>query len=361
MAIWKITDKGPTKAVETKLKDEKLLESHLEDWVAEDVELLGEPLLLIGRQVIVPEVKDRLDLLALDPQGNAVVIELKRGKLKDPVDMQALRYASYVSCWGFEDFERLARTYVGKTKGPDFNFNDVFEEFCSDAGVDDVPDINSDQRIIIVGSEVKDKLGSVALWLREHNMDVKVIEVAIYREGNSLFIQPQVIVPVPVSKFGEIGHGRVGDVSQPWKADGRSWHLDKRCSPETRDLLIRLNDVITDNFSVDGPRWEQKQWIAYKLGNRNWLAVYTRPSVLTLRFVIKVGAFKQKPLAQSLGVEEFDKEESIAEKLGLPSSVSVLKRSEATDRVTLRVKEGFDIESSAFLGFLEKAYEAFPK
>ena len=70
MAIWKITPKGPVKVQETRPKREHLLEAHLEDWIESDPGLLGEPLLIIGRQVTIPDVKDRLDLLAIDPQGN---------------------------------------------------------------------------------------------------------------------------------------------------------------------------------------------------------------------------------------------------------------------------------------------------
>jgi hypothetical protein len=209
MPIWKITTDGPVKVSQTKLKQEKLLEEKLEDWVIADSSLLGEPLLIIGRQVLIPDVRDRLDILALDPQGNAVVIELKRGKLKDPVDMQALRYASYISKWRFEEFENQARAYLQKVKDPDFNFNEWYEQFCNDAGIDEVPDLNSDQRLIVVGSEVKDKLGSVALWLRDHNVDIKVVEVEIYREGETLLVQPHVIVPLPVSRFAETSVARL--------------------------------------------------------------------------------------------------------------------------------------------------------
>jgi hypothetical protein len=63
MPLWKITDKGPTKVKETKFKQEKLLEEHLEDWIAADPSILGEPLLVFGRQVIIPDKKDRLDPL----------------------------------------------------------------------------------------------------------------------------------------------------------------------------------------------------------------------------------------------------------------------------------------------------------
>lgn len=145
---------------ETKFKQEKLLEEHLEDWICSDGTILGEPLFIISRQVLIPDTKDRLDLLALDPQGNAVIIELKRGRLKDPVDMQALRYASYVSKWKFTDFENVARNYFQKTGDPEFNFNALYEEFCGNAGLDEIPDMNSDQRVIIVGSSVREKLKS---------------------------------------------------------------------------------------------------------------------------------------------------------------------------------------------------------
>ena len=90
MPLWKITDKGPLKVKETKFKEEKLLEEHLEDWIAKDSSILREPLLVFGRQVIIPDTKDRLDLLAVDPNGFITVIELKRGQLKDPVDIQSL-------------------------------------------------------------------------------------------------------------------------------------------------------------------------------------------------------------------------------------------------------------------------------
>lgn len=173
MPIWKISQQKPIKVSNTTLASEKFLEDHLEGWIVEDSSILGEPLLLIGRQVTIPEVNDRLDLLALDVQGNAVVIELKRGPLKDPVDMQALRYASFISKWQFEDFEQQAKAFIGKSGEAEFNFNETFEEFCAAKGIDEAPDLNTDQRLIIMGSETKERLGSVALWLDKHNIDIK--------------------------------------------------------------------------------------------------------------------------------------------------------------------------------------------
>ena len=361
MPIWKISEDKPILIEETHFKKEKLLEEKLEDWLLSDPSIFGETLLILGRQVSIPDIKARLDILALDTMGNAVVIELKRGKLSDPVDMQALRYASYISRWRYQDFENQARSHLSKNNDPEFNFNDLFEHFCSNAGIDETPDINGDQRIIIVGSEVKDKLGSVALWLLEHTIDIRVIEINLFREGSNLFLQPQLIIPLPVSKFSEVGRSPKIDVSRPWIEDGRSWHLEKRCSSLTRDLFLSIDDLIRDNLEVEGPRWNQKFYVAYRIGNNNWMIIITSTSTLRLQFLVRSNSFDQSVIASKLGIEVFDKEDTFAEKLNLPSSVCVQNRNDDTDRVVIRVKDDFNIGSEKFLGFLNEAYAAFPK
>ena len=361
MPIWTITNGRPVEVPQTSLGEEGLLEKDLEDWIMADPSILGEPLLLLGRQVAIPDIGDKLDILALDPQGNAVVVELKRGKLTDPADMQALRYASYVSKWGFDDFAAQARVKLDRLSDPDFNFVEIFEKFCDDANVDEVPDLNSDQRVILVGSGIREKLGSVALWLRDHSVDIKVIEVEAFRQGDDVFVHPQVIVPLPVSPFQRTGTGPGATGSKIWLSDGMDWHLEKRCSPQTREMLLRLDDLIRDNFDVDGPRWNQKLYVAYRIRNYNWLAIHTHTSVLRLDFLVRPGAFDRSELARLLNVQEFDREGSYVEKLELPSSVLIHKKSEDTEKVILRIKEDFNLDSEAFLAFLNQAYEAFPK
>jgi len=359
MPIWRITESGPKKLPETKLKDEKILEENLEDWIVENSSILGEPLLIIGRQVLIPDTKDRLDILAIDPQGNAVVIELKRGKLRDPVDVQALRYASYISKWKFEDFENQARNFFAKVGDPDFNFNAVYEGFCEDSGVDEIPTLNQDQRMIIVGSAVKEKLGSVALWLRDHGIDITVIEIQAYKDSSGLLLQPTTIVPFQVKRFADTG--RIRSDGAPWLVDGKEWHLQKRCTAKTRELFLKLDKILQENFDVDGPQWNQKYYVAYRVKNYNWLAVITTPGSLRLDFLVKAGVFRADEIAKELGIARFDRQESLSEKLNLPSSVVVENRNEATDRIMLRVKEDLNLESVEFLKFLSAAYKAFPK
>ncbi len=359
MGLWKITDKGPQALAQTKFKQEKLLEEHLEDWICSDGTILGEPLFVIGRQVIIPDVKDRLDLLALDPEGNSVIIELKRGKLKDPVDMQALRYASYIAKWKFEDFENVAQNYLGRVGDPEFNFNALYESFCENSGVDEIPDINTDQRVIIVGSSVRDRLGSVALWLYEHSINIKVIDIHAFRDGNSVLIEPITVVPLKVSKFSDTG--KIKPEGSPWLTDGKNWHLEKRCSPATKQSFVTLDQLIQDNLDVERPRWNQKSYVSYRINNTIWLAVITGPNILKLNFLVKDGSFKSDDIANLLNVKRFDKEETLSEKMNLPSSVFIKSRNEKTDRIFLRIKEDFNMDTPEFLEFLDQAYKAFPK
>ncbi|MFW6113680.1 MAG: hypothetical protein ACOC78_02010 [Actinomycetota bacterium] len=122
-----------------------------------------------------------------------------------------------------------------------------------------------------------------------------------------------------------------------------------------------LDDIIRDNFEVDGPRWSQKGYVAYRLNNYNWIAVETRPNSLVLLVLVTPGKFDKSEIARTLQIEEFDEEGTIADKMGLPSSVNMRKRTESTERVILRLKEDFDVKSEAFINFLKQAYEAFPK
>ncbi len=359
MPFWNISQKKPVKVRNTTLEKEKLLEDHLEDWIVEDPSILAEPLLLIGRQVSIPEVNDRLDLLALDVQGNAVVIELKRGPLKDPVDMQALRYASFISKWRFDDFEQQAKAFIGKSGKAEFNFNETFEEFCAAEGIDEAPDLNTDQRLITLGSEIKERLGSVALWLDKHNIDIKVIETELYQDGEMTYLQPQVIIPEPVSRFAATGGVSEAAIS-PWKTDGRAWHLEKQCSPATKEMLLKVNEIIRNNFEVDGPQWGQKFYVSYKIGNNIWLWIRARASNLLLTFSVQAGAFDEQQLAEALGVEADHSIETLSKKRHV-DSVRIEDRDEARAFVDLRVRKAFDLSSPGFLEFLNKAYDAFPR
>ena len=356
MSIWKTAKDGLQLISETTLAQQEFLEKHLEDWILANPSFLDEPLFIIGRQVIIPGVNDRIDILALDLEGNAVIVELKLGQLSDPVDMQALRYASYVSRWSESDFETQARNEQKKKKDSDFSLIDEFAQFCADEGIKDVPDLNTDQRIILVGSDISDKLGSVVLWLSEHEIDIRAFGVETFQDGEITLLQPQLIVPLPVDQFGGVGRE---DSPRPWKSNGRKWHLEEKCGPKISEMLVKLTDLIGKTCEgVQGPYWSQKPYVCYAVNNRRWLYINTNKSYLAVDFRMEIGVFTQADLAKRLGVSEYPTDGDLAEKLSVPSSISIGPRNPWG---RLRIKDDFNLDSTQFRDFLRDGQAAFSK
>ena len=74
----------------------------LQEWVRKNPEILGSGIRIVtfefgAWQARDGHTSDRLDLLGLDDDGRLVVAELKRGPAPDTVDMQAIKYAAFVS------------------------------------------------------------------------------------------------------------------------------------------------------------------------------------------------------------------------------------------------------------------------
>jgi hypothetical protein len=74
--------------------DGRVSEAQLESWIVDNPQLVGEPLLVLGRQLAeFAEDQDRLDVLAIDEDGELVLIELKVADNFRVTDLQALAYA----------------------------------------------------------------------------------------------------------------------------------------------------------------------------------------------------------------------------------------------------------------------------
>jgi hypothetical protein len=85
----------------------------LEQWIVENPALLGEPLLVLGRQLAeFEEDRDRLDLLALDRDGEIVLAELKVSEDFRVTDLQALAYAGAYAKRSREDLTRTLRRHL---------------------------------------------------------------------------------------------------------------------------------------------------------------------------------------------------------------------------------------------------------
>ena len=346
--LFKIKGQDLESVSASTLQELKLKEQSLEDWVERKPELVGEPLLVIGRQVQVSGMDNRLDLLALDREGKLVVIEVKRDLLDVPVEFQALRYTSALASWSYESIKAQTEGYLReKNPGTEVQFQEVLDGFFEGE-----VDLNEDQRIILVGRTVHERLLGVAKWLLAHGVDVKVIEVSLFVDSGAVFLSPKVVVQ---RETGE--RGTEQPAGKPWEVDGRKWHLEERCSAKTAPLMQALADVIQQSVVVEQLSWGQKHYVAFRLHGRNWVGVETRPNSLILNFDTAAGSFAADEVAKLLGIVVFDHQKTLADKLGTPSSVDI-EHLEGRDRVHLRLKPPFEFDRKEFVEFIRRAHKA---
>jgi Endonuclease NucS len=108
--VWQISD-NHIKAVEDAALAFEHLESELENWIVESPDILGDDLLIIARQKEVQGV-GRLDLLAIRPNGELVIVELKRTLAPREAVAQALDYASWLDKISEVELLDIAEDYL---------------------------------------------------------------------------------------------------------------------------------------------------------------------------------------------------------------------------------------------------------
>lgn len=148
------------------------LEERLENWICDDVSLLSESLLIIGRQVATPD-GGALDILAVDVEANLVVIELKREKTARTVVAQTLDYASSIQEFGLEELEDITRSFLKK---------EFDEAFKSQFGIE-VPDtVNERQRMYIVASSFDSTTSRIVEYLsRTYGVAINCVSFSYFK------------------------------------------------------------------------------------------------------------------------------------------------------------------------------------
>jgi len=111
MLLWQVTDETPKRLNRGGID----LEKHLEDWIECDPGLLQSGLTIVGRQVNLES--GGLDLLALDPQGRWVVIEIKRGRVRRETVAQALDYAACIARLPDDELTHVVQEYLKARPG----------------------------------------------------------------------------------------------------------------------------------------------------------------------------------------------------------------------------------------------------
>ncbi len=167
---------------------------HLQEWIVKEPNFFGEELLIIQKEFDgFHETRERLDLLALDKEGNLVVIENKLDDSGRDVVWQALKYASYCSTMSKSEVVNAFQDYLNKYFRGGIA-QDLICEFLGESDMEEVV-LNSDngQRVIFVAAGYRKEVTSTAIWLLSHGIRIQCFMAVPYSmEGNLLLTVDQI-------------------------------------------------------------------------------------------------------------------------------------------------------------------------
>lgn len=285
-------EKGRLDEIAAEFIDEKR-ERELERLVLSQPAILGEELLFIGEQTTFPDMSgDAIDILALDQEGNTVIIELKRGTAPGSTDFQLLKYASYVHRLGPEDLAKKAKEFFLQEQNKWY-----WDKLRSELDIEEEPDkdidlidllyrkfrfqkydvyeerFNKKQRMVLLAEGFDARIGSVLLWLHRQGIDVAGYEYRRFRSGGDAFYSFDRVIP-PLDIEAELEAKVRKHVGKAWLVDGRAWHHSTEENwPENITLLDALVDAVQKSVSAE-VTWNQKLYIKVFGASKRELRVY---------------------------------------------------------------------------------------
>ena len=185
-------------------------ESALQQVIADDISVVDSRLMVIGRE-LTSKYGGRLDILAIDSDGNLVVVELKRNRTPRDVVAQILDYGSWVRQLTTEE---IAESYI--------EYQKHFLKADSPRSIDDalteqfgrVPDsLNSAHRLIIVAGSLDPSTERIVTYLMEqYAVEINVAFLRMFEDcGRQYLTRAWLREPVALSADTTARSGVAGE------------------------------------------------------------------------------------------------------------------------------------------------------
>jgi len=216
--VWEI-EKGKIIARDNTAFADSHREDELEDWITQSPDILGERLLIIARQLIVPEV-GRLDLLGMDENGKLVIIELKRDLGPREAVAQGLDYASWLSSASEDEILGRANEYLQKQS--DDAERDLAQAFEDTFGKS-VPEwVCQNHRIVLVAAGLDASAERIVNYLARKSVDINAIffNYTELSDGKQILVR-SVLVPESIRTVAAGGESRMTEAALMAMADER--------------------------------------------------------------------------------------------------------------------------------------------
>lgn len=207
-SMWRIDGDAPKQLSTAKLPTER----ELHQFLLTDPTLLGAKLLVIGSEVPTPH-GGRLDLLAIDGDGNLQVLELKRDRTPREVVAQVLDYASWVSTLSRDEVIEIANRHLTQP------FEAAFEDAFGSAPPDE---LNTDLQVAVVASEIDASSERIITYLRTFGVPVNVVFFSYLEDEGRRYLTRSWLVDAEEAPRASAAGGRKGKRAD-W--NGVDWYV----------------------------------------------------------------------------------------------------------------------------------------
>lgn len=173
--IWKVGE-SPQPLPEITLDQESLLEK----MIVQDPRILSDRWMMIGQQVPTSH-GGVVDLLALNPEGHLIVVELKRDQTPREVVSQGLDYDS----WAQElSSERIAEIFQRFSDGGSLSaaFHEHFGQPL------DEEQLNGSHQVVIVASSLDPVTERIVNYLNGLEVPINVIFFQVFQDGDDRYL-----------------------------------------------------------------------------------------------------------------------------------------------------------------------------
>jgi hypothetical protein len=175
LGVWKLGD-SPTPVPFSPIDSEDRLEGAL----YQDISILDDELMILGRQVSTAH-GTRIDLLGIDSEGELTVIELKRDRTPREVVAQVLDYASWVDGLSYDDVTDLYEEH-----NPTTAFEEAFANHFGAA----VPEaLNESHDLVVVASELDPSTERIIDYLSsKYGVPINAVFFRHFRDNGSEYL-----------------------------------------------------------------------------------------------------------------------------------------------------------------------------
>lgn len=181
--LWRIEQGGPSRLS----RGSVTFEADLEKWIENDPSLLQGGLEIVGRQLNVDV--GPLDLLGMTVQGELVVIEVKRERVRRDTVTQALDYSACIDQMPYEELVAKIDAYLESRHGPDKKkLVDLLE--ARGMRLTDFEESRS-VGVVVVGTGHEPDLDRFIGYLQKGNIPISVVTFEVFQtpEGEKLLLR----------------------------------------------------------------------------------------------------------------------------------------------------------------------------